>query len=203
MRSKHTLRDAALALLLLGVATAARGTAQRGGDSLFSVVAAAGGGYAQYVAPYDPAFDINRNGAALTLRVMWHPDHLLRVGLETGWSRMYAYTLKDVQTPFGPTQTSLGLSAIPMLLVFSMPVLPRVQLFGGTGVYYMNSRTRSFGTIVDVREFSQGWMLAGAYAFPVSRGADVSLELKWLGATQFEDAVLTLQVLGSLRLLEW
>ncbi|MBL0177275.1 MAG: hypothetical protein IPP94_18855 [Ignavibacteria bacterium] len=192
---------AALLLLCCGADRPLRAQVAR--DSSFAVVVTLGGGYSRYIAPYEEFYGISRDGAAGTLRLMWKPDHLLRVGLESGWTSMYSYTLKDVQTQFGKTDANLFLSAIPVLVVFSMEVARGVELFGGTGVYYVNLCTRSFGETVNVREFSQGWMLAASYSVPLSASFCLSLEAKWLGATQFGDAAVSTQLQARYRLLEW
>src|SRR5687768_8689248 len=38
------------------------------------------------------------------LRIMWHPDHLLKVGLETGHMTFYSYKFKDSAGVSGTTK---------------------------------------------------------------------------------------------------
>jgi hypothetical protein len=169
-------------------------------DSAYALVVSGGGGLAFYTGEINPPSDIpsniRRGGLSGSLRVMWHPDHLLRVGLESGWTRFFSYSLKK------GSEGNLYLSAIPLLLVFSMPVTSRLDLFLGAGGYWVFSDL-SYETTVHVTEFSQGWMLAGAYRFPLSRSLDLATELKWFNASQFEDASLTVQVHLVWRALEW
>lgn len=172
-------------------------------DSSWALVLSAGGGYARYAAPHALGDEIARDGAAATVRLQWHPEHRFRVGVESGWTTMYTYQLRDVETSFGVTDVTLRLTAVPLLVVFSMPVGWDLELFAGTGWYLMHSHTTSFQSVADVSVFSQGWMLAGAWTLPLSRRCAVSVEGKWLGATEFEDAVLTLQAHAVWRLLEW
>jgi hypothetical protein len=169
-------------------------------DSLFALVISAGGGYSLYAGDINPPQDIpsvvHRGGFSGSIRVMWYPDHLLRVGIESGWTRFFSYGLQT------NPRSNLNLSAIPLLLVFSMPVGEHFNVFVGAGGYVVSSDL-DYKTIVRVDEFSQGWMLAGSYLFPVSRSLGIAAELKLFNASQFKDVSLTLQVHLVSRVLEW
>jgi hypothetical protein len=162
-----------------------------------------GAGYAHYIMPYEAPFGIDRSGGTVNLRLMLHPDHRLRVGIETGWTHFYSYALVDIETSFGVTDASLSLSAIPLLAVFSMPVTDRLQLHAGTGGYFVRSHTISFGSTADVTEFSQGWMGAVSWTWGDWGAVRLQSELKWYGATQFDDGVLILQMQGGWDLLRF
>ena len=189
-----------LFLHLLIVLSVGPASAQTPGDSSFALVAYGGGGVAQYLTTISPPADIrssvHRGGLSFTARIMWHPDHLLRVGIESGWYRIYSYTLH------ARSDGNLYLSAIPLLLVFSMPVGERWNLFAGVGGYFVRSKL-DFGTVVHTQEFSQGWMAAASYVYPLSSTIGIAAELKWLNASQFEDANLTAQVHVVWRALRW
>jgi hypothetical protein len=173
------------------------------GEGGFALVATIGGGLSEYVAPYDSPIGIERRGLAFTARICWHPDHRLRVGMESGWTRFYTYDLKDVETSFGRTDASLSLSAVPLLVVFSMPVLGSFTLSGGTGGYLVRSHATSFSKTVDVQRFSQGWMAAIAWGVPLSASIGVGAELKWYGASEFGDGVVAVQLQVPLVLHRW
>jgi hypothetical protein len=177
--------------------------AQQQRDTTFALELTLGGGYARYIMPYDTRFGIDRSGAAASARLSWLPDHRLRVGVETGWTRFYSYDLRDVETSFGTTDASLSLSAVPLLLVFSMPVAGSLQLHAGTGGYYVRSHATSFGSTTDVYAFSQGWMGAASYTAVVWSGYRLGMELTWYGATEFGDGVVLLQLKGSFEIIRW
>jgi hypothetical protein len=169
-------------------------------DTTFSLVAYAGGGYSAYTAVINPPGNvpssIQRGGLSGSLRVMWHPDHLLRVGIESGWTRFFSYSIS------GPANASLSLSAVPLLLVFSMPISEQINIFAGAGGYFVSSRLVA-ATTVSVTEFSQGWMLAGSYVLPLSNSLSIAGELKWYNASQFRDAALSAQCLVVWEFLTW
>jgi hypothetical protein len=177
--------------------------AQERGEGDFALVVTGGAGYSHYLYDVEAPTDIVRSGVSANLRLMWHPDHRLRVGIESGWSRFYHYSVDAVETSFGTTDVSLSLSAVPLLLVFSMPVLPSLELFAGTGGYFVRSHASSFGSTVDVTAFSQGWMAAAMWTAGEWKGFRFGTEVKWYGATQFDDGVLVVQLQCSADLLRW
>lgn len=201
-----------LAGLLTGPATKAQTDSTARKRGLYTLVVTAGGGLSYYstnlgVPPPLERLRVNRFGIPATFRVMWYPDHRLRMGLETGLVPMYAY--RGVAT--GET-VRVGVDAIPILLVFSMPLgwlsgterslARRLAISGGTGAYIIQSRLRYAGAVASSRP-SLGWMMAGSYTQPVSRRFRVAAELKWLNATATEDAAFTAQLQLVWRAFSW
>ena len=206
-----------LILLAMGTLAPAQpdSTAHRRGT--YAVVLTAGGGMSYYVPhvgvpPGLGDVTINRLGLPATVRAMWYPDHRLRVGLETGWTRLYAYRGRITDQ-----RARVGVSAVPILLVFAMPigwlseasygiigrnVVRRLSVTAGTGVYRIHSRLNYLGQ-VDAARSSLSWMVAGSYTQPINRRFQVATELKWYNATATENAVLTLQLQAVWRALSW
>ena len=125
---------------------------------------------------------------AATIRAMWKPDFLLRVGIETGLVQFYSYTIDD-----GGVKSSTSLEAVPILLTFSMPVTRNLNLYTGTGTYMMRS-TLDYNDKVTTSSFSLGYMLAAAYDFPLTENLGINTEVKWLKAVPTRDGSLNLQV---------
>jgi len=178
----------------------------------YTLVITAGGGlsyYATHLGVPSPLeqLRVSRFGMPATLRVMWHPDHRLRIGLETGWVPMYSY-----RGVAAGKSARVNVDAIPILLVFSMPLAwlsgterslaRRLSISGGTGAYLVQSRLRYAGTVAE-SQTSLGWMVAGAYTQPVGRYVRVAAELKWLNATTTEDGVVTAQLQLVWRAFSW
>jgi len=174
-----------------------------GNDRRFAIVVRLGGGISEYLAPYDSPVEIERGGMAFSMRICLHPDHRLHVGFETGWTRFYTYDLKDVETSFGHTDASLSLSAVPLLVVFSMPIVGSLTVSGGGGGYLVRSHASSFGRTVDISRFSQGWIAALSWDLPLSGSIGIGLELKIYGATEFGDGVVVAQLQMPLILFRW
>jgi hypothetical protein len=186
-------------LAAASLASPSAATAGSPGDSAYAIVAYVGGGISQYLVvpggPPDIPTDVSKTGLAGTVRLMWHPDYLLRLGIETGWTKLYSYTLQ--QQPAG----ELFLSAVPALIVWSMPVYG-VDLFFGAGYYLLNSSLDYQGT-VDVSTWSLGWMAAASYTHPLTDNLGVAGEIKWMNASEHESSNLTIQAQLVWRLFEW
>ena len=167
-----------------------------------SVIVYAGSGVSYYTAkintqPIGLQTNINRFSPAFTLRVMWHPQYRLRLGIETGYTDFYSYNLKN-----GNINGKVSLTAIPVLIVWSMPVLKRVSVFAGFGSYFLTSRLNYSGK-VNSKSHSLGSNIAIAYAQPISRNLRLVAEAKWMDAFVTRDHALSLQVHFAWRFLEW
>lgn len=174
--------------------------AQPHADSTFAVVLYGGAGLTRYVAqintPVGIRASLHPGGTAFSFRAMWYPDHLLRIGFETGWVRFYSYTLH------GTADGNLYTSAAPLLLVFSMPVTDRLTAYVGGGGYFVSSKLDFEGTVRET-EFSQGYMLGASYHFPLNETLGLAAELKWYNASQFEDGAFCAQIMVVWRCLSW
>lgn len=203
-------------LLLSGVATNAQTARQRDSTTArrdpYALVLTVGSGLSYYpkfvgVPPGGEQVSINRFRIPATVRLMWHPDHRLRIGLESGWVPMYGYRIT-----VGGERARVGVSAVPMLVVFSMPLAwlsgterslaRRLSVVGGTGAYVVRS-SLAYGGAVDATRLSIGWMVAGAYTQPISRRFRVATELKWYNVTATSDAAFALQLQLVWRAFSW
>jgi hypothetical protein len=80
---------------------------------------AAGGIQRSFFAEPRTQFESGRtsNGASIVVRALWQPEHLLSVGLVSGFTTIASDRL---DTPMGEDRVELTLSAIPMQLAFAM-----------------------------------------------------------------------------------
>lgn len=168
----------------------------------YALVLYAGGGVAQYVANIRTASlglnaNTNRTSPAGTLRIMWHPNHRLRMGLETGWTQFFSYTVNS-----DSVRGKVALSAIPIMAMASMPIVKRVNLFAGLGSYFLTTRLQYKGD-VESTVLSLGSTFAINYSFPVTKKLNLAAELKWMDAFQTKDDVLSLQAQLVWRFLEY
>lgn len=132
------------------------------------------------------------------LRIMWHPDHLLKVGLETGHMTFYSYTFKDSTGLKGKTK----LQAIPVLIEWTMAVTKRLNLFAGSGVYFLKTNLDYRGRTTSPK-LSIGWMAAGSYIHPLSGTVGLGTELKWMTAAETNNGIVSLQLQLVWKFLKW
>ncbi|MFD2572393.1 hypothetical protein ACFSUS_17265 [Spirosoma soli] len=178
----------------------------------YTLVITTGGGLSYYATQLGVPASLEqaraiRFGLPGSLRVMWHPDHRLRVGLETGWTTLYSYRGR-----VAGERAQVYVSAVPILLEFSMPLAwvsgterslaRRLSLTAGAGVYLINSRL-NFAGRVDDGTASTGWMAAGTYTYPVGRRFRIAGEVKWFDAVASGDAVFIAQLQLVWRAFSW
>lgn len=200
---KHILLSTALLLSLTALAQVQEFTSstnQRGDHSLVLYVSGGFGYYYQqnqsapgFVSP--KLSNLHRIG---TVRLMWHPDHLLKLGIESGYLTFFRYTFRDSVGNSG----KLALTAVPVLVEWSMSVTKRLNLFAGSGFYMLKSRLDYKGKTVSPK-LSIGWMAAGSYIQPLSENAGLGLEAKWMDAAETSDGTVVLQLQLVWKFFKW
>ncbi|MGI8891953.1 MAG: hypothetical protein ACR2GN_00700 [Bacteroidia bacterium] len=170
-------------------------------DDEFALVAYFGGGMSFYSStPGTPAFSdilINKKSPIGTLRVLWHPDHRLKVGIETGYTTFYSYSLAG-----SSSRGKVELNVIPLLLEFSMTVYRNFHVYAGGGTYLLRSHLEFLGE-VNSNFFSNGWMLGAAYIYPLNDNLGLAGEIKWLNAAETRDASICLQAQFVWKFYKW
>ncbi len=152
-----------------------------------------GGGFSSYVAPVNIrpvalAGSINRSSVAGTARLMWYPNHLLRFGIESGYTNFYSYNVKN-----GNTSGRVSLNAIPVLFVWSMEVVKRVNVYAGIGTYILNTKL-DYEQETKSRDVVLGSNIALSYTLPLNKRLGIAAEGKWMNAFETKDAALSMQV---------
>jgi hypothetical protein len=191
-----------LALLLLALG---RSSAQTDATSPprgpYALVAYGGLGASLYARDPDlPGFldaQVSPWGFMGTARLMWHPDHLLRIGIESGRSRFFGYRFGDASEA-----GEVDVHAVPLLLVWSMPVTPRGNVFLGYGYYRITSELSYLGS-VSSSTWSMGWMAAANYVHPINDRLGLGAELKWMNASEARNSVFGAQAVLQWRAFTW
>lgn len=141
---------------------------------------------------------ISNLGHVASFRLMWHPDHLLNVGVETGHFTFYSYRFRDTLNREG----TVKLQAIPVLIEWNMAVTKRLNLFAGSGVYFLRTNLDYRGKTTS-HKLSIGWMAAGSYIQPLSENIGLGTEIKWMDATETANGILSLQLQLVWKFLNW
>ncbi len=168
----------------------------------YALVVYAGAGLGYYLAAGGkPAYlqpNINKYSPAYSLRVMWHPDHLIKLGIETGRITFLNYTAKDVNGEMAKIKTT----AIPVLVEWTMALTKRFNVFAGSGVYFLTTDLDYAGKSVS-KKLSIGWMAAASFIQPVSKNVGLGTELKWMDAAESTDGSISLQLQLVWKFLRW
>ena len=173
-------------------------------DVVHTLYVHAGGGLTRNVSDFDDAVPgLQRSGLFGTVRVMWKPEHLLSVGIESGFQRVYAVEITDAPSPVGPISGNSVLNALPVTLVFSMPVIERFEAYVGAGFSVLYSTVEFLGDKTVTSAYTPSFMAAGSYFVPLSDDLRLGGEVRYIYYDRFVDHNLGLQVLLSYRLTSW
>lgn len=167
-----------------------------------SLVLYLGGGYSNYISPLNfkgtgVEKDIVRSGPIATIRVMWQPQYRLRLGIESGLCNFYSYKLVN-----GNKKGKVSISAIPVMVVWSMSIVKRLEIFAGFGTYLLTSKL-DYGGQVSSRVNSLGTSVALAYKIPLSKTTAVAAQAKWMNAFETKDAAVSAEVGVVWKFFQW
>jgi hypothetical protein len=158
-----------------------------------SLVLQIGGGLSAYVAPItikpiELPGSIKRTSVSGTVRLMWYPNYRLRLGIESGFINFYSYRIKNADVP-----GKVNLDAIPLLVVWSMQIVRRVNVYAGFGTYFLTTKLDYKGK-VESKAFVLGSNIALSYTQPISKNFGIAAEAKWMNSFETKDYAVGLQV---------
>jgi len=163
-------------------------------EKTYSISTELGAGYSRYFTTMDYD-DLNQNGFSGTVRVMWNPEHLLSLGLESGYQYLYSLDVSDFSTEFGNTNVKASMYTIPIFIVFSMKVLPNIKLSAGSGVYLLFNSGELFGDELRSNQVSIGAHMGISYTYPINNSMAIGGELLYSYFSKLQDQTVALQFL--------
>lgn len=188
--------------ILIAVVVISSVTLPQLNDTTYSLSTEIGFGYSRYFTTMD--YDnLNQNGFSGTVRVMWNPEHLLSLGLETGYQNLYSLDVSDYSTEFGITNVKAAMYAIPVFIIFSMKVLPNIKLSAGSGVNLLFNSGELFGDELSSSQSSIGAHLGISYTFPINKSMAVGGELLYSYFSKLQDQTIAIQFLFVYDFLQW
>lgn len=172
-------------------------------DTTYEVNTFIGAGYSYYISTFDKYAGFNPHSYNLSFRIMWQPEHLLRIGIETGYISLYNLKQSSFESEFGTTEVKISLGAVPVFLVTSMEVFENFELSSGVGIYLLLTKSDFYENKVSSTVFSNGYYGAGSYYFPINEDIDIGAEVKFYYMSKIEDSDLTLQCVFKYNLLRY
>jgi len=179
--------------LIIGLTACLSQSYSQSDDSEYAVTAYINAGYSRFISELDDN-DLNKNGFSGTIRLMWEPEHLLSIGLESGFVRLYNF---NTQTSIGDGNTytvKSELNAVPILSVFSMKIINNLKLSIGSGIFIITSKVDALDNPVNSEQLSTGILIGGSYLFPVSPVISLGGEIKYYLINKIEDGGLNFQI---------
>lgn len=130
----------------------------------------------------------DHSGWNVNLRFMWHPDHLLSMGLMSGYQVFSRETLNYF--PYDQTtgtidssttrEVTMELSSVPIHLAFEMRPL-HIRIGAGLGVYLLQSQLIENDSITHSSDVSFGGSAWVGYEFDLTKhlhiGPDIVIQL--------------------------
>ncbi len=171
-------------------------------DSIYSVTIDVGGGFTRYVTLL-PQIGLDKNSFHVTGRIMWKPEHLLSVGIESGFVPLFKLNANNYQSFFGSTDVELSLNAVPIFLTFGMDIFENFRLYAGVGGASLNSTADYFDNKVVSSSWTNAYELAASYMLPISSGLNLGGEFKWYNFSKIEDSALLLQIVLRYNLISY
>jgi len=171
-------------------------------DTTYSLSTEIGVGYSRYVTTMDYD-DLNQNGFSGTVRVMWNPEHLLSLGLESGYQYLYSLDVNDFSTEFGNTNVKASMYTVPIFIVFSMKVLPNIKLTAGSGVYLLFNSGELFGDELNSNQISIGAHMGISYTYPINNSMAIGGELLYSYFSKLQDQTVAIQFVFVYDFLKW
>ncbi len=163
-------------------------------DKTYSLSTELGVGYSRYFTTMDYD-DLNQNGFSGTVKVMWNPEHLLSIGLETGYQQLYSLDVSDYDTEFGNTNVSASMHTVPIFIVFAMKILPNIKLTAGSGAYLLFNSGEAFGDALSSNQISIGAHTGISYTYPINNSMAIGGELLYSYFSKLQDQTVAIQFL--------
>lgn len=161
-----------------------------------------GAGYSRFLTDMDYS-GLNKSGFSSSFRLMWQPEHLLQIGLETGYNYLYNYEETGIETEFGITDATSTLTSVPLLLVLSMRVIDGVHISAGFGPSFLTTFFDSFDLQTTSSQTSTSYFWATDYEYFLSKNFSLGGELRWYYMHKIEDGTLSLNLTLGYRILSW
>ena len=171
-------------------------------DSTYNISINLGFGYSRYLASL-PKIGLNKNSFNVTGRIMWEPEHLLSVGVETGYLPLYFFEEDNYKSNYGTANVDLSLVAYPIMVTFGMEFFEKVKIYAGVGGVALNSTADFLGNKVVSSSWSNAYTLSVAYSYKIIENLNVGSEIKWYNISKIEDSALLVQLAISYNLFRY
>ncbi len=125
-----------------------------------------------------PGLSYQNTTAAFSGTFFYESEFLIKIGIESGYFPVTGINNQSVTNEFGTTTVNSQLSAIPLLLVFSMNY-ENLYLQYGRGAFFMVSIVDAFGTKSRSSETVAGFNLGLLYKYPLNNNWKIGAAAKF------------------------
>jgi hypothetical protein len=175
-------------------------------DTLYYLTVDIGAGYSRYITTLDDE-NLDQNGYGGTIRIMWHPEHLLSLGFESGYQYLYRLGGQVKLAEAGISDVRASMVSIPIMVIFSMKIFPEhlsnLEIKSGLGVFLLYNRGSAFGASIKNSQISIGYSAAVTYLQPISDVLLIGGEINYLNISKIQDSAILFQLMLSYKFLQW
>ena len=147
-------------------------------DSLYHFNVDVGVGPAFYLTNMNYENVSSNSPFVFTFRALWKPEHLMQLGLESGYLPLFYLEKKFYDTIFGDTDTELSLNSVPIMGVFTMEVFKNFEIMGGVGGFVLISEVSAFNNRVVNTSWSNAYEFGFSYLHPINNKIKIGGEAK-------------------------
>jgi len=164
-------------------------------DSSYKVLLTASCGYSFGLSKFytDYSDDIQKNKIALSFRAQWLTEHILSVGIESGFLGIASLKTEDINA---------DLDAYPILVVFSYGSTP-FRINTGIGYYYISSKISDNTGESKSNSFEFGYMLSGQYDLKLGKKFGIGAEVKFYNIAETSKSLISIMANLNYVLFEW
>lgn len=188
--------------LIIGISSFFSQSYSQSDEDEYAVTAYINAGYSRFISELDYK-DLNKNGFSGTIRLMWEPEHLLSIGIESGYLHLYDINTEIIYQDTITFSGSSKLTAVPIITVFSMELFENFKLSVGSGMFLLTSNVDALGNPVNSNQVSTGVLASGSYYYPLSHTISLGGEIKYYLINKIEDGGLNFQVSLQYRFLTY
>jgi len=178
--------------LIIGLAACLSQSYSQSTDSEYAITAYVNGGYSRFISELEDN-DLNKNGFSGTIRLMWEPEHMLSLGIESGYISLYQFDTQNASALGNTFEVSSSLTAVPILTIFSMEIFENLKISVGSGIFILTSKVDALNNPVQSDLVSTGVLASGSYYYPLSGIISLGGEIKYYLINKIEDGSLNFQ----------
>jgi hypothetical protein len=124
-----------------------------------------------------PGLDYKNTSAGFSSTFFYESEYRIKIGIESGYFPVTGINNVNITNEFGSTTVNSQLSAVPILLVFSMNY-DNFYINYGRGVYLMFSVIDAFGEYSRSNELVAGFNFGFSYKYPINKDWKIGAEAK-------------------------
>ena len=173
-------------------------------DSLYHLTLTGAIGYGHFFNNFEnvESNDISNNLPVFIGRIMWKPNFLLSLGLESGY--YFLFKTHDVPALIGNDKMSSNMALIPIFLHVAMNVYDNFNISLSSGYSLMSYEVESDEGVSTGTELSlSNFALALSYDYPLNNNWLFGAELSYLRIGLTEDDYINLNIYASFNLLSY